>query len=235
LAATDDKSGVAKIEYQVDGNDWIGLPGGSSSVVFSDEGIHTVRYRAIDNSKNVEDAKEIIYKIDKTAPTLDVSLDKQIYTRVDPFQIHYTAFDAISGIDFVTIKVDGIETGADGKFDIFWSKLGIHTVEVVAHDRAGWITAKSISFELIATFDSLLATHHELFRRGEISPEGILNGLDVKINQAKDYAAINNVVQAIRRLKSYIAEVNGIAHNPLSDRGAEILLMDVNYLISKLK
>ncbi|RTE10842.1 hypothetical protein EJQ19_06155 [Paenibacillus whitsoniae] len=73
FSASDDLSGVAKIEYQVNNGGWMTYTG---SIPAFDEGIYTVGYRSYDQAGNVEQVKTIEFKIDKTAPLLSVQLDK---------------------------------------------------------------------------------------------------------------------------------------------------------------
>jgi C1A family cysteine protease len=66
LQASDDNSGVAKIEYQLGAGAWAtyGAP-----VVVSAEGETLFSYRAIDNAGNTEAAKSATVRIDKTGPS----------------------------------------------------------------------------------------------------------------------------------------------------------------------
>lgn len=80
LNATDDKSGVAKTEYSVTHN---GVSDGvwneySGPVTFSEEGSYTIKYRSTDNAGNVEAEKSVSFNIDKTKPTLNLTLDKTV-------------------------------------------------------------------------------------------------------------------------------------------------------------
>jgi len=80
LNATDDKSGVAKTEYSVTHN---GVSDGvwneySGPVTYSEEGSYTIKYRSTDNAGNVEAEKSVSFNIDKTKPTLNLTLDKTV-------------------------------------------------------------------------------------------------------------------------------------------------------------
>ncbi|MCJ8012665.1 discoidin domain-containing protein [Paenibacillus sp. KQZ6P-2] len=72
LDATDSGTGVASTHYIVnDGTEQTG-----NSVVLSEEGIHTLVYWSVDKAGNVEERHTVTVKIDKTAPTLTIGLDK---------------------------------------------------------------------------------------------------------------------------------------------------------------
>lgn len=61
LTATDDISGVARTEYNLDGAGWRDYTG---PVTVSGDGEHTLLYRSIDHSQNVEQAKSLTIRID---------------------------------------------------------------------------------------------------------------------------------------------------------------------------
>ncbi|MEH7415022.1 hypothetical protein V7266_07010 [Neobacillus drentensis] len=75
LQSSDELSGVANTEYKVNGGDWQDYTG---SIGIINEGINTIQYRSTDNAGNIEEAKSVELKIDKTAPTLNVSFDQAI-------------------------------------------------------------------------------------------------------------------------------------------------------------
>jgi hypothetical protein len=73
LSATDNLSGIAKIEYRLgDSGDWMTYTG----LIPLPPTVETVQYRSIDKAGNVEAAKSIGGNPDVTAPTLTVTLDQ---------------------------------------------------------------------------------------------------------------------------------------------------------------
>ncbi|MCJ8014214.1 discoidin domain-containing protein, partial [Paenibacillus sp. KQZ6P-2] len=71
LDATDSGTGVASTHYIVnDGEEQTG-----NSVVFTEEGVHTLVYWSKDKAGNVEERHTVTVKIDKTGPNLTVQLD----------------------------------------------------------------------------------------------------------------------------------------------------------------
>ena len=60
LTATDEGSGVAKVEYSVDDRAWTGY---TSPVVVDSVGGHTVRYRATDAAGNVSDPGSLAFRV----------------------------------------------------------------------------------------------------------------------------------------------------------------------------
>jgi hypothetical protein len=73
LAASDDLSGVAKTEYQVDAGPWTQY---ASAFTITGDGAHTILYRSTDRADNVENARSLQVGIDRTPP--------EAYLRFDP-------------------------------------------------------------------------------------------------------------------------------------------------------
>jgi parallel beta-helix repeat protein len=76
LAAKDEEkgSGLQKTEYSIDnGIAWTTY---ANPIIFSQEGITQVQYRSTDKQGNIEEAKTITIKIDKTAPEAKISFGK---------------------------------------------------------------------------------------------------------------------------------------------------------------
>lgn len=72
LDATDVGNGVENTFYQV--ND--GIQQSGNTVLFTEEGTHVLTYWSEDKAGNVEEKKSVTVKIDKTAPTIQVTLDQ---------------------------------------------------------------------------------------------------------------------------------------------------------------
>jgi hypothetical protein len=90
LNATDDISGVARTEADLDGTGSTAVTG---PVQIKTEGIHTLRFHSIDRSQNVETPKQITVRIDKTPPEAVITYDPKIH------QIIVTGRDALSGVN----------------------------------------------------------------------------------------------------------------------------------------
>jgi hypothetical protein len=72
FTATDDISGVARTECNVDGT---GSAAVTAPVNVTAEGVHRLDYFSIDRSQNIETAKHVDVRIDKTAPEAVISYD----------------------------------------------------------------------------------------------------------------------------------------------------------------
>ena len=90
FVATDDISGVARTECDLDGS---GPAPVSGPVPIAAEGMHSVDYHSIDRSQNVEAAKHLDVRIDKTAPEAAISYDPVAD------DIVVSGRDGLSGVD----------------------------------------------------------------------------------------------------------------------------------------
>jgi hypothetical protein len=90
LSATDDISGVARTEYDLDGAGSVVVTG---PIPITTEGIHTIQFHSIDRSQNVESPKQLIVRIDKTPPEAVITYDPWVHA------ILVTGRDALSGVN----------------------------------------------------------------------------------------------------------------------------------------
>lgn len=104
LLGRDRESGVAKTEYRISDGEWTEY---TSPFTISKEGKHTVEYRSIDVAGNEEKVKSIEIKIDKTAPTLNLTLNETTLlpanNRLVPITVDSVVEDAGSSIDSVIL------------------------------------------------------------------------------------------------------------------------------------
>ncbi|WP_373463793.1 OmpL47-type beta-barrel domain-containing protein [Paenibacillus sp. V4I9] len=70
--AADMGSGVAATYYEIDGS----TPQTGNTVTISSEGIHTLVYWSVDHAGNAEEKKSLSLHLDKTAPSIQLILDK---------------------------------------------------------------------------------------------------------------------------------------------------------------
>lgn len=143
LSATDDMSGVDRIEYALDGaTEWTPY---EAPIVVDTVGEHTVRYRATDKAGNTCEEKSVTFTVaeageDTTPPTVEASVsgeqnDDGAY--LDMAMVMLEAADTGgSGLDKVEYAV------GDGAFQTYTemvhvSTVGEHTISYRATDKAG--------------------------------------------------------------------------------------------------
>jgi len=138
FAPTDDRSGVAAVEYKLDG----GAPTSASSVKITGAGDHTLAVRVRDNAGNWSawgsHTVTVVLGPDTTAPTDNTTVPAQWVTSA--WTVTVAAEDDIDGvgIDYVEWRVDDepIRTGPAGStFTV--STDGVHDIATRVWDKAG--------------------------------------------------------------------------------------------------
>ncbi|GGM23467.1 OmpL47-type beta-barrel domain-containing protein [Promicromonospora citrea] len=161
LAAEDDLSGVASVEYALDGGEYAAY---DEPVVLDEPGTYSLAYRATDNAGNVSEPETLDLTVvsadgeDTTAPTVTVDVtgdldDDGAY--VGTATVNLTAVDAGSGVAGVEYDLDG--SGWTAYADpVAVTEPGEHTVLYRATDNAG-----NVSQEGSATFTVVEPTEED--------------------------------------------------------------------------
>ena len=127
LTATDDISGVARTEYDLDG---LGPMTYKASVAISSEGVHPFGFRSIDHSQNVEKRRQLNVRIDLTAPEVVIHYDPII----DDLVIE--GRDSLSGVVASPVA-------PTSRTDVEWTAFGSDVAELRTYevrDRADNLT-----------------------------------------------------------------------------------------------
>ena len=149
FSATDNPggSGIAYTEYSLDGG--VTWTQGASVTIpapadHSNDGVHTVLYRSVDNAGNVETAKSCQVMINTTPPTTSVTGADANWHNT-PVTLTFSATDAGSGVASTQYSVDGgpLTTGATLTIaaPADHSNDGIHTLSYRSVDNAGNVEA----------------------------------------------------------------------------------------------
>jgi hypothetical protein len=97
LTATDNLSGVDTTQFRVNG----GAVQTGTSVLLTDEGIHTVEFWSVDKAGNTETANAVTVKLDKTAPSIATSQSPEANAadwNNTNVTVTFTCADTLSGI-----------------------------------------------------------------------------------------------------------------------------------------
>jgi hypothetical protein len=156
LSATDDGSGVASVEYQLDGGAWTTYAG---PVTVNAPGSHMLHHRATDVAGNTSPMGMVSFTVveqDTTAPTVSAT----VVGEQDPdgnylgsAVVTVSAEDAGSGVDTVEYSLDG------GAWTAYTAAVqvrapGAHTFAFRATDLAGNVSEEgSESFTVVANPD----------------------------------------------------------------------------------
>lgn len=129
LTANDDKSGVAKTFYSVNGSEFVE----GTSFVASEPGFNEVRFYSIDNAGNVEVVNTVEVKIDNKPPvTTSNASDKWLK---EAFKVELTATDDLSGVAKTLYSINGSEFTEGTSFVV--SESGVNKVTFYSIDNAG--------------------------------------------------------------------------------------------------
>ncbi|SDX96346.1 hypothetical protein [Thermoactinomyces sp. DSM 45892] len=127
LSASDDKSGIEKTEYRVNGKAWTPYQKFTLYALKT----NTVEYRSVDRNGNIEQTKSFEIKIDKTKPTTTHSITPSSSDNTD---VSFSATDNFSGIAKTEYRIN------DGSWVNYTKPLVISTKDKVEYrsiDHAG--------------------------------------------------------------------------------------------------
>ena len=150
LSATSGGTGIAKIEYSLDGAPgWTTYTGPISGFT---TGNHFVQYRATDNVGRVEDTKLLAFKVDAEKPTVNVSAPTTTadYKKDKVVEAKYKCTDRESGIDSC---VGTVANGAN----LDTSTVGEHTFTVTGTDKAGNVTVVTRTYQVHYVWNGFVA------------------------------------------------------------------------------
>ncbi|WP_171693001.1 OmpL47-type beta-barrel domain-containing protein [Paenibacillus germinis] len=219
LSASDNESGVANTYYTVDD----GAEQTGTSVVLSEEGVHKLVYWSVDKAGNVEQAHTVSVSIDKTAPSIVVSVpgDNSIYKDSVDLTPQIAWTDNLSGVDSskTTVTLDTYSYQIGTAIPLYKLPLGQHTLIVTSSDLASNVGSKTVHFQTVASIDSLKALITRFADAKWIDNAGITNSLQAKL-------AHNN-------LKSFVNEVEAQSGKHISSEAATYLLRDAQYLLTQ--
>lgn len=196
LQATDAGSGVASTYYSLDG----GAYTSGNSISISSERIHALRYYSEDRTGNKEAVKEKIIQIDLTAPTITMpDITKVLIS--DALNYPIAVSDATSGLDSVSVTLDGMPASNLIKAAPLSLTLGIHPIVVTASDKAGnsvTLTSQITVYMDTAHLNSLIQYGID---SGFITAPELVNSLFAKVKQVQaagtDAKKVGNALNAL--------------------------------------
>ena len=160
LSASDSVSGVLRLDYRVDGGEWLAF---HNVVGVASEGDHELEYRALDRAGNVEMTNALSFRIDSSAPSLELSAGNARHSTSGSLRVAWTSADQVSSLLQVEVSVDGKEYAvvAPGEKELEIKNLGDgkHTVSLRSTDVAG---------------NSVIASYEITVDTNPLSPDGPL-------------------------------------------------------------
>jgi parallel beta-helix repeat protein len=153
LSSKDATSGVAGIQYRVDGSEWADYTG---TFEVSGDGTHTLEYYATDLAGNAEDAVAEEVRIDCSAPAIEIDVPDGTVFNTSAVDISVSCSDACSGVVCSEYSLDGAAyvdcTNASG-IGLEGLVTGTHVMMVRAYDAAGNWAAEEATFEVLISAD----------------------------------------------------------------------------------
>jgi fibronectin type 3 domain-containing protein len=129
LTATDDKSGVDKTFYSVNGSEFTE----GTSFTVTEEGVNEVSFYSVDKAGNVEEVQIVEVKIDKTAPETTSNVTDEWLN--SDFTVELEATDNLSGVAQTFYSVNGSEFTEGISFTV--TEEGVNEVSFYSVDKAG--------------------------------------------------------------------------------------------------
>lgn len=139
LTPSDELSGAEQTYYSINGSEYKE----GQSFTLTDEGVHEITFYSVDQAGNKEEKQVTTVKIDKTAPTISIDLEKE-YELGSTFNLDYLANDNLSGmaVEEVTLNGKSYKKGDQISLD----EPGEYKLVIKGTDVAGWATIVEEAF-----------------------------------------------------------------------------------------
>lgn len=180
LQAKDEGSGVASTYFSLDGAVYIS----GNSLSISSEGIHTLHYFSVDLAGNKEKEEEKIIQIDLNAPTVTAPDITNVLIS-DALTYPILVSDATSGLDTVSITLDGKPASNPVEAKPLSLSIGAHPIAVTATDKAGNSVTVTRQITVYMDADHLDVLFQAGSDNGFITKPELLNSLLAKVKQVQ--------------------------------------------------
>ncbi|MFZ3060902.1 MAG: FG-GAP-like repeat-containing protein [Candidatus Methanoperedens sp.] len=202
---------------------------------------------SIDKAGNFASTEVGGINIDKTQPVAAVSSPvSKTYLHSDIIKLVFSAQDSLSDISTAKSVIDGTREVTNGQsFAMLGLDFGTHEFTLTSEDNAGNTNSLRVSFNVIATIDSLQALTEQGTSGSSVyaltgSPDawitnnGVANSLKAKINSARAKMNAGQNAAAKNILEAYINEVEAQGGKAIIPEGAGILKAEARYVIEHI-
>jgi hypothetical protein len=234
LAAVDDAngSGVAFVEDSL-GNS--ALRRYTAPFSIAAQGTTTIHARATDFAGNVENpGPTIAVAIDTNPPVIAINSPvARAYLHSDVLQLSFAATDSTSGVatGSPTGTLDGSVVTNGQTVQLLALPLGSHMLSVSAVDQAGNAAAQTVSFQVTATIDSLIAAVNTFASQGAIDPQ-VAHSLQPKLADAQQAMAKGNLNAVRGDLSDFVNQVSAKSGSGIAVDAAALLVADAQYVLA---
>jgi len=222
----------------------IGLDNCTGSVAVSSNapalfppGATTVTFTAVDAAGNSATATTRVTVVDTVPPTLAIaSPQARAYLHSDVVTMSFSATDAGSGLaaGMPTAALDGVAVANRQNISMLTLTLGTHSFVLTGADVAGNSRSQNITFTVVATIDSTIASVNMFAGQRKIDDSNTVKTLLAKLNDAKQAAQKGNRTAAINKLLEFIDLVRAQSGRHIAPDVAQILVADAQYVIGTL-
>jgi hypothetical protein len=170
--------------------------------------------------------------IDTTVPVISIaSPQARDYLHSERVSVAFSATDAPSGVAGTpSATVDGVTVVGD-TINLLTLTLGAHTLTVASQDEAGNPSTQSVTFRVVATTDSLLASLDAFATQMNASA---YNTLQAKLTGARDALRRGSIVTARNKLEEVIDYCQRQSGQAISAVAAGALIADAQYVLGTL-
>ncbi|MGZ4135426.1 MAG: OmpL47-type beta-barrel domain-containing protein, partial [Tumebacillaceae bacterium] len=182
LTATDDRSGVNKTYYSINGAPFVE----GTTVTVDKEGVNTISFYSVDQAGNSETAQSVVVKSDRTAPV--TASDAPATWSATDVTVHLTATDAQSGVAKTYYSINGSAFLEGTTFTV--TQAGTNQVSFYSVDQAGNSeTAHTVAVKIDKTAPVTTADASASWSKGNVTVK--LAATDAESGVAKTYYSIN--------------------------------------------
>ncbi len=202
VTATDDGSGVASVEYEVDDT---GFQPYTSPVTVSEPGDHAVQYRATDAAGNLSETGSVPFRVvegggdDTTPPTVTAEVSGQQDADgnyLDSATVTLSATDDGSGVASVEYSLDG---GAFAPYTapVVVNTAGEHMVHYRASDTAGNVSPEGMAGFTVVEQDTTAPTASAQVTGEQDADGNYLGSAVVTVTAADEGSGVASVEYAL--------------------------------------
>lgn len=158
LTAVDESAGAVGTEYSINGG---AAAAYVAPIIIQNEGTNTIGFFSTDAAGNVETAKSVQVKLDKTAPVAVLTESGQAVadvTDADTLKFELNSTDTFSGVAQQTLTLDGGVISSGQSIAAGSLTLGEHTVQYSVVDAAGNMVQSTQTFNVNASVTFSQAT-----------------------------------------------------------------------------
>jgi parallel beta-helix repeat protein len=172
---------------------------------------------------------------DTTSPDITiVSPEPRGYLQTELLVVVFSVQDSseVAGTPIATF--DGAPVSTRDIIPLLTVLPGAHMFTVSATDTAGNPATKSVTFTVMATLDSLVATVNLFAGNGGITDGSVAKSLLRKLYEAQQALTRGNATTARNKLNDFVAHVNAQTEKHVTTNAAVLLIADAADVLSRL-